>query len=158
MLQGTVVMSLYNESNGHKEKNSGSFLEKLGKLFWNIPGERHKILHPALILYILILVWYSYLLLGPYNSRISPSDFLNYIKLAGTDDPSTFGRIFCERLSVLLPLRLLIVVFKFSPAVAGKIVILAVELLLLNIHTSDNRYSIRSFRRFVPGCCVIIIF
>ena len=119
------------ESGIQKERYSRPFLKKLGDLFWNVPGKRHKLFHPALIMYFLILAWYSYLLLVPYNARLSPSDYLVYTRLAATDSPERFGRVGCERLSVLLPIRLLIFVFDLSPAEAGKIVTLAVELLLV---------------------------
>ncbi|MCK4784809.1 MAG: hypothetical protein KAV87_13740 [Desulfobacteraceae bacterium] len=119
------------ESGIQKERYSRPFLKKLGDLFWNVPGKRHKLFHPALIMYFLILAWYSYLLLVPYNARLSPSDYLVYTRLAATDSPERFGRAGCERLSVLLPIRLLILVFDLSPAEAGKIVTLAIELLLV---------------------------
>ena len=125
-------MSLSNESRIQTERYKSPFLKNFSDLFWDIPGERHRFFHPALFIYILILAWYLYLILGPYQSRLSPSDFLNYVKLASTDDPITFGRAICERLSILLPIRLLVVVFKLSPAAAGKIVTIAVELLLLS--------------------------
>ena len=81
------------ESGIQKERYSRPFLKKLGDLFWNVPGKRHKLFHPALIMYFLILAWYSYLLLVPYNARLSPSDFLVYTRLAATDSPVQFGRV-----------------------------------------------------------------